>query len=549
MYAGTDQLGWESRGAQRSARTRWQEEGAFLGNAHVFLREPGALRPVSLHCCDGSAAWRPGPGRRTRPPPAAADGIVFDRIARLIAGVALLAVLTTRADPASAEPRFRPSLSVGQEFSDNVDLDPEDEQSAFITRVTPGISFRGHTSRFRGGFDGAISTRYTTEGDDEGFQANGALAADGDLRLVDDYLFLEGNASVSQEVLDNDQAQAEANLDTVQVYRLSPVLRNRFRGFAENELRYILGQLLVSDDDVADTTLHVGQVALASGSDFDRVRWLLDGRISEAIRSGDSNVSRADVDLETEYGLARWFSVIAGGGYQSFDDGDPESEFDSPAYRGGFRWRPGRRTEVVFTYGKRDDRFGPAASLRYRISQGSQFLASYAERLSTSQERLFENVSQIGIDPETGIFIDEPTETRFDSRPDPFDIDDETKYIKAVRADLVLSRGAYSVGLRGYFGREEEVVTGDEEDVYRVDAILSRRLGRRLSFDLSGGFERTEFETGREDDEYRIQPGLRYLLNPKATLFLDYRYRWQNSNDPTAEYTENRVGGGVRLAW
>jgi uncharacterized protein (PEP-CTERM system associated) len=92
-------------------------------------------------------------------------------------------------------------------------------------------------------------------------------------------------------------------------------------------------------------------------------------------------------------------------------------------------------------------------------------------------------------------------------------------------------------------------VTGDEEDVYRIDAILSRRLGRRLSFDLAGGLERTEFETGREDDEYRIQPGLRYLLNPKATLFLDYRYRWQNSNDPTAEYTENRVGGGVRLAW
>jgi hypothetical protein len=241
--------------------------------------------------------------------------------------------------------------------------------------------------------------------------------------------------------------------------------------------------------------------------------------------------------------------VIAGGGYQSFDDGDRETEVDGPAYRGGFRWRPGRRTELVFTYGRRDDRFGPAASLRYRISEDSQFLARYFEGLSTAQERLFENVSLIGIDPEEGIFIDERSDTRFDPRPDPFDIDDETDYIKAVRADLVLSRGVYSVGLRGYFGREEVVATGDEEKVYRADAILSRRLGRRLTFDLSGGFERTEFESGREDDEYRIQPGLRYLLNPRATAFIDYRYRWQDSNDPTADYTENRVGGGLRLAW
>ena len=468
---------------------------------------------------------------------------------RLIAGVALIAVLTTRTDPASAESRFRPSLAVSQEFSDNIDLDPEDEQSAFVTRVTPGVSFRGDTSRFTGGFDGAVSARYTTEGDDEGVQVNGALTADADVRLVRDLLSLEGQASVGQEVLENEQAQSEANLDTVQVYRLSPVLRNRIGGFAESELRYVLGQILVSDDDVADTTAHVGQASLGSGPDFDRLRWLLNGRNSELIRSGDGNVSRADLDLETEYGLARWFSVIAGGGYQSFDDGDPETEFDGPAYRGGFRWRPGRRTELVLTYGRRDDRFSPAASLRYRITEDAQFLARYFEGLSTSQERLFENVSAIGIDPETGIFIDERSDTRFDPRPDPFDIDDETEYIKAVRADLVLSRGVYSVALRGYVGREEQVVTGDEEEVYRVDAIWSRQLGRRLGFDLSGGFERTEFQTGREDDEYRIQPGLRYLLNPRATAFVDYRYRWQNSNDPTAEYTENRVGAGLRLAW
>ena len=486
----------------------------------------------------------------------AADNGVIGRAAKWLGGLALAAGFATCAHWAVAEPRLRPSITISEEFSDNIDLAPDDEQSAFVTRVTPGLSFRGDTSRFQGGFDGSISTRYATAGQDSGFQVNGGLTADGDLQIVRDRLSLEAQASISQQVLNNEQAQTEANLDTVQVYQVSPVLRNRMGGFAVSEVRYILGQILANSNDFSDTTAHVGQATLASGSDFDRLRWLLDGRISEAIRSGDSNVSRRDVDLETEHGLTRWLSAIASGGYQTFDDGDPDTKFDSPTYRGGFRWRPGRRTDITLTYGKSDDRFSPAATLRYQITESSHFLVRYFESLSTSQQRLFENVSLIGIDPQNGVFIDERSDTSFDPRPDPFDIDDQTEYIKALRTDFVLQRGPYTVGLRGYFGHEEEVGDDDDDfddgstrDVYSIDAIWSRQLGRWLAFDLLGGFERTEFEGGRTDDEYLIQPGLRYLLSPRATLFINYRYRWQDSNDPTAEYTENWIGAGFRFAW
>ena len=117
--------------------------------------------------------------------------------------MALLAGLATWTDRgASGESRFRPSVTISQEFSDNVDLDPEDEQSAFITSITPGLSYRSFASRFRGGFDGTIGTQYITEGDDQGFNLDGALTADGEARLVRDRLFLEGQASISQEVLD-----------------------------------------------------------------------------------------------------------------------------------------------------------------------------------------------------------------------------------------------------------------------------------------------------------------------------------------------------------
>ena len=106
--------------------------------------------------------------------------------------MALVAALVACAHWASAEPRLRPSITITEEFSDNIDLEPDNEQSAFVTRVIPGLSFRGDTSRFTGGFDGAVATRYATAGQDSGFQVNGGLTADGDLQLVRDRLSLEG---------------------------------------------------------------------------------------------------------------------------------------------------------------------------------------------------------------------------------------------------------------------------------------------------------------------------------------------------------------------
>jgi uncharacterized protein (PEP-CTERM system associated) len=193
-----------------------------------------------------------------RAPKAVVRARVSGRAARRLAGVTLLSVLSAYAGWASGAPRWQPSVSVSGEFSDNVDLDPEDEKAAFITRVTPGLSFRGYTSRFKGGFDGALGTRYTTAGEDQGFKVDGALTGTGDLQLVRDVLFLEGDASVSQEVLNAAEAQSDANLDTVQVYRVSLVLRNRFGGFAISELRYILGQVFVSSNDAGNTTFHGG---------------------------------------------------------------------------------------------------------------------------------------------------------------------------------------------------------------------------------------------------------------------------------------------------
>jgi hypothetical protein len=55
-----------------------------------------------------------------------------------------LACAVIGAGAANAAPQLRPWLLIEQEFTDNVDLSPDDDrQSAFVTRVTPGLIFRG----------------------------------------------------------------------------------------------------------------------------------------------------------------------------------------------------------------------------------------------------------------------------------------------------------------------------------------------------------------------------------------------------------------------
>ncbi len=150
----------------------------------------------------------------------------------------------------------------------------------------------------------------------------------------------------------------------------------------------------------------MGKATLASGSDFDRLRWLLEGRISEAVRSGESKC-RAATPIWRPVRPHQVVLGIASGWNLPFDAGESNTKFDSATYRGGFRWRPGRRTDITLTYGKSDDRFSPAAMLRYQITEFSHFLVRYFESLSTSQQRLFENVSLIGIDPQNGVFSDD----------------------------------------------------------------------------------------------------------------------------------------------
>jgi uncharacterized protein (PEP-CTERM system associated) len=248
---------------------------------------------------------------------------------------------------------FTPTLGVGEEYSTNVDLDPDgEEESSWITSVTPGGRLRAEGRRGTVAIDGGLTFRHQTAGDDEGLNIDPALAGVLEAELVEDLFFLEGGASVSQQSLNSDDTAAASDQETVQIYRLSPVLRWRTGSFATTELRYIFDQVMISgdsdeggDEGASDETGHSGILTISGGENFRRLRWTLGGRTSKQFRDDDGDITRNEAELATEYAVTRAIHPILAVGYQTFDD-EEELDFTSPTWRAGLHFMPNRRLDL-----------------------------------------------------------------------------------------------------------------------------------------------------------------------------------------------------------
>ncbi len=472
-------------------------------------------------------------------------------------GLAIAAGAMAVAAPAVAgNLTITPSLEFREAYSDNVDLDPAGaEVSALTSEVVPGVSIRSESARVTAALNASPILRHQTAGSDKGFSVAGDLAGRGTVEVAEDLFFVDAQASISQQVLSSRAAGSTANEETVQVYRLSPYLRSRFGGFADGEARYRLSQIFVGGQEDAganatsDSTTHSLNLSLDSGRDFTRFRWSWNAFASQENRTDDDDVSRAETDFELEYAFDRSISVIAGAGYQLFDDGDSANEIDEPTWRVGFGWRPGPRTELRATYGQRDDSQSANVKFRYDISPRTSITASYAEILEKPQERLVRNVSFFELDPETDQFIDPQTGLPFDPNQSPFDIDNETTRTQTFRIGLNGTRGRTDFGLNAAIQNEKVEPTGEQEDNITLGARFSRRMNPHLTANLFAGYERSEFDDGQVDNEYTATAGVNYEIYANLRAGLRYEFHLQESSVEASEFTENRVIASLRITF
>lgn len=466
----------------------------------------------------------------------------------LILYVALFLCLSTTAQ--SGELTIRPGVTYLNSYTDNIDRDPDGlEEYAIVTEIAPSVQVRSEGARASFGLNAAARFTHQTGGEDEGITVRPNLSGTGNIEAIKNRLFLDLNASVSQELLNSQNADTDANQETTAAYRVSPFLVARIKDYGNGELRYTFSHVVIDSSEFSDDLTHTGSLTLDSGDALTRTRATFQVSASHTQRSNDDSITRADVTQTLEYFLTRRFSVFGTGGYQLFDDGDSANEVDGVIWRTGFRLR-GPRSELTASYGRIDDEESFAGDLNYRLGAWTTVRAGYSETLETGQERVLDNTQFIGIDPDTGILIDTRTGLPFDPNDNRTSLTNETTRTKSFTAGLTYVRGRNQIGINGTIEEQIAESSNEDEDITSIGVFWERRLDRDTTLLLSGTYEASHFGLeDRSDDEYTGSATISYSILENVTAFASYIYRRQDSTDPTDEYSENRVTTGLHITF
>lgn len=242
----------------------------------------------------------------------------------------------------------------------------------------------------------------------------------GDIKIIDDHLFVSAQASIDQQIVDNGQAVSAGgqtdndNRATVQSYLITPYLLNNFGSWVDSELRTQIAFNRFSRNVASNSIGNNVNLILNSGRRFTRLTWTLSALHDKIDRNGSQNSTEDTVEATLTYNINSQFSLIGTFGAEDIDDDTLNDSPSGPFWTVGFDYSPSRRLQVGASIGDRFERTNYGFDLTYQISDRSTATANFTREITSSQRNLSNNVSNLGTD-EFGNQIDTSTGLPFDS--------------------------------------------------------------------------------------------------------------------------------------
>ena len=478
--------------------------------------------------------------------------------------------------------RFTPYVGAAATYTDNVNQ-TENGQNAFILSVTPGFNLITEGSRrLQASVNYALTatTRFADNNSNDLFHN---LSAIGKAELVEDFLFIDGTASLSQGLISlfgstADATTNSANRTAVGVYSISPYIQKRLGTFANAEVRYTLGGAIFGDNTAADAVTNSFIASLDSGSRFNDLSWSIDYSLYHADNNGavgNSTFERGSVTLG--YLLTRKLRVF--GTY-----GDERNEFQGvndaggDFYSVGIGWSPSRRTNIEATIGERY--FGRTYSFSARHqTRASNWHINYSEDISDISQQFLRVNSRTFWLCSTG-----PIETQDFNPPaadcmGPYTSAQLTQaaqirgfplssIIAAGFVDVAIANGVYVINSltggvswsKGRLGfglsffdnkRIYQNLVGVTDRTQGVTGTVSYRLNPRTSANTSLSMSENTITIPlvpiRNDKIYSLVFGIDHRFGKDLSGSLYFRHQERDSNTPNLDYTENSLTASANL--
>jgi len=488
--------------------------------------------------------------------------------------------------------RFEPGVSASATYTDNANQSETDPEDALVLSVMPGFTLSSQGSRrvratMHYGLRGVA--RF---GEDDSTDLNHNLGAAGNAELIEDFLFIDGSARISQELISLFGSPADAEINdsnraTVGTYSISPYIKKRLGTFANVQARYTTGGAIFENNAAADSTVNAFSAGMTSGTQFNDLSWGLNYSIRKA---ANRNAADADANADTTferasatvgYALTRKFRVFGTVG-QDWNDYLSDAEIDGSSYSVGFGWAPTRRTSVEASVGERyfGRTYSFSGSHRTRLSR---WTVRYSEDVSDITQQFLEDSGRIfwvcsgslfetpDLNPPAGqTDCSGPISAGqlalfFSSYGIPLSdlvaagllniaTANGVYIIKSLNAGVSWDIGRLGFGLSARDTRRLYQALGDAEDHVRgVSGSVSYRLSPKTTANSILSLTRTSADallaggTAREDDLISLSLGLNHRFADKLSGALTFRHTERDSNAANADYKENSLTATVNM--
>ncbi|MBZ8138319.1 TIGR03016 family PEP-CTERM system-associated outer membrane protein [Rubrivivax gelatinosus] len=265
---------------------------------------------------------------------------------------AVLAAVAAGATPALAQQAggftFERSIDLQQTFTDNGQLSERDRQAESITRVSPGVRVSGRSGRVQGSLDYRLDlVQYAR--DSGRSTTHNQLAAEGAAELVPEHVFLDANASISQQAISAFGKQSSgtgienSNSSEVAMVAVSPTAKARLAGVFDVSANAAWSTTRAKDSSAGDRTEWDAGVSI--GATHGIFGWAVSGsRQSSGYSAGGDDSTTENVSASVSAALTPRLQVFATHGEERSDllgNGTQSSSTNG----WGLNWQPSVRTQ------------------------------------------------------------------------------------------------------------------------------------------------------------------------------------------------------------
>ncbi len=288
-----------------------------------------------------------------------------------------------------------PSIRVGMGYSDNIDLDHTNEKESVFGVVAPRIRFSKDGARVKSYLDYTLTgLLYASESDLNDLQHR--LYANALSEIVENSIFLDLNATVTQELLNNnrnassDGISGSENLTETYTYKIAPSWIKSWGNLVDSELKYNYNDLSFKNSSRSDSVGQKATLSLASGKAFNQYFWNFDYVYEDVDydTSRDSNGEAYKILLGYHYSRKLDFTYTTG--YEDYSDGRSDRDDNGTGWRVGVVWNPRSRTSLTAEVGHRF--FGTTYLLDFR-HQGRRLIwhFKYDDTITDSRTEIISN--------------------------------------------------------------------------------------------------------------------------------------------------------------